>query len=144
MVPFSTDSGELSCFGHPNGSVSVVASLEVSLALISRTLWFDGVCGCQTGALSTSDLSLTCATVNPSFVLVCFRITTTAACMMDLRRYPLDEQNCTLEIESCKFKIVKRKVPLRSLLLKYRHKSNSARFPPQLETAQTAELLLTD
>lgn len=30
------------------------------------------------------------------------RITTTAACMMDLRRYPLDEQNCTLEIESCK------------------------------------------
>lgn len=23
--------------------------------------------------------------------------------MMDLRRYPLDEQNCTLEIESCKF-----------------------------------------
>lgn len=38
-------------------------------------------------------------------VFVCFcvtRITTTAACMMDLRRYPLDEQNCTLEIESCK------------------------------------------
>ncbi|KAG7225183.1 hypothetical protein INR49_014741 [Caranx melampygus] len=31
-----------------------------------------------------------------------FRITTTAACMMDLRRYPLDEQNCTLEIESCR------------------------------------------
>ncbi|ERE80646.1 gamma-aminobutyric acid receptor subunit beta-3-like protein [Cricetulus griseus] len=29
-----------------------------------------------------------------------YRITTTAACMMDLRRYPLDEQNCTLEIES--------------------------------------------
>ena len=36
-------------------------------------------------------------------VVTCFyRITTTAACMMDLRRYPLDEQNCTLEIESCK------------------------------------------
>uniref|UniRef100_A0A8C5IF74 GBRB4 protein n=1 Tax=Junco hyemalis TaxID=40217 RepID=A0A8C5IF74_JUNHY len=33
----------------------------------------------------------------PSFP---FRITTTAACMMDLRRYPLDQQNCTLEIES--------------------------------------------
>lgn len=32
-----------------------------------------------------------------------FRITTTAACMMDLRRYPLDEQNCTLEIESCEW-----------------------------------------
>ncbi|RXM96225.1 Gamma-aminobutyric acid receptor subunit beta-4 [Acipenser ruthenus] len=29
-------------------------------------------------------------------------ITTTAACMMDLRRYPLDQQNCTLEIESCR------------------------------------------
>uniref|UniRef100_A0A8D1FGZ5 Gamma-aminobutyric acid type A receptor subunit beta3 n=1 Tax=Sus scrofa TaxID=9823 RepID=A0A8D1FGZ5_PIG len=34
-------------------------------------------------------------------VLYGLRITTTAACMMDLRRYPLDEQNCTLEIESC-------------------------------------------
>lgn len=34
---------------------------------------------------------------------MCFRITTTAACMMDLRRYPLDEQNCTLEIESCAY-----------------------------------------
>uniref|UniRef100_A0A673L387 Gamma-aminobutyric acid receptor subunit beta-2-like n=1 Tax=Sinocyclocheilus rhinocerous TaxID=307959 RepID=A0A673L387_9TELE len=32
-------------------------------------------------------------------VLYGLRITTTAACMMDLRRYPLDEQNCTLEIE---------------------------------------------
>ncbi|KAI3373847.1 hypothetical protein L3Q82_022427 [Scortum barcoo] len=31
------------------------------------------------------------------------KITTTAACMMDLRRYPLDEQNCTLEIESSPF-----------------------------------------
>lgn len=36
-------------------------------------------------------------------VLYPYRITTTAACMMDLRRYPLDEQNCTLEIESCKY-----------------------------------------
>uniref|UniRef100_A0A674K7M1 Gamma-aminobutyric acid type A receptor subunit beta2 n=1 Tax=Terrapene triunguis TaxID=2587831 RepID=A0A674K7M1_9SAUR len=36
-------------------------------------------------------------------VLYGLRITTTAACMMDLRRYPLDEQNCTLEIESCKY-----------------------------------------
>ncbi|XP_029463197.1 gamma-aminobutyric acid receptor subunit beta-4 isoform X2 [Rhinatrema bivittatum] len=33
-------------------------------------------------------------------VLYGLRITTTAACMMDLRRYPLDQQNCTLEIES--------------------------------------------
>uniref|UniRef100_A0A673HT50 Gamma-aminobutyric acid receptor subunit beta-2-like n=1 Tax=Sinocyclocheilus rhinocerous TaxID=307959 RepID=A0A673HT50_9TELE len=38
-------------------------------------------------------------------VLYGLRITTTAACMMDLRRYPLDEQNCTLEIESCEFKL---------------------------------------
>ncbi|XP_029938912.1 gamma-aminobutyric acid receptor subunit beta-3 isoform X3 [Salarias fasciatus] len=36
-------------------------------------------------------------------VLYGLRITTTAACMMDLRRYPLDEQNCTLEIESCAY-----------------------------------------
>lgn len=39
-----------------------------------------------------------------AFFFVCgSRITTTAACMMDLRRYPLDEQNCTLEIESCEW-----------------------------------------
>lgn len=25
---------------------------------------------------------------------------------MDLRRYPLDEQNCTLEIESCEYKVL--------------------------------------
>lgn len=38
---------------------------------------------------------------NNLYYTLFFRITTTAACMMDLRRYPLDEQNCTLEIESC-------------------------------------------
>lgn len=46
--------------------------------------------------------------------------------MMDLRRYPLDEQNCTLEIESCKFEVVKLQTPLRSVPLKYR--SNTAAF----------------
>ena len=30
------------------------------------------------------------------------RFTTTLSCMMDLRNYPLDSQNCTVEIESCK------------------------------------------
>ena len=30
------------------------------------------------------------------------RFTTTLACMMNLRNYPLDSQNCTVEIESCK------------------------------------------
>jgi gamma-aminobutyric acid receptor subunit beta len=30
------------------------------------------------------------------------RFTSTLACMMDLRNYPLDNQNCTVEIESCK------------------------------------------
>ena len=31
------------------------------------------------------------------------RFTTTLACMMDLHYYPLDRQNCTVEIESCKY-----------------------------------------
>ena len=31
------------------------------------------------------------------------RFTTTLACMMDLHYYPLDNQNCTVEIESCKY-----------------------------------------
>ena len=31
------------------------------------------------------------------------RFTTTLACMMDLHYYPLDSQNCTVEIESCEF-----------------------------------------
>jgi len=30
------------------------------------------------------------------------RFTTTLACMMDLLFYPMDVQNCTVEIESCK------------------------------------------
>ncbi|GBP17011.1 Gamma-aminobutyric acid receptor subunit beta-like [Eumeta japonica] len=29
------------------------------------------------------------------------RFTATLACMMDLHYYPLDSQNCTVEIESC-------------------------------------------
>jgi gamma-aminobutyric acid receptor subunit beta len=33
------------------------------------------------------------------------RFTTTLACMMDLHYYPLDSQNCTVEIESCEYKI---------------------------------------
>lgn len=31
------------------------------------------------------------------------RFTATLACMMDLHYYPLDSQNCTVEIESCKY-----------------------------------------
>ena len=31
------------------------------------------------------------------------RITLQLNCMMDLARYPLDSQNCTLEIESCEY-----------------------------------------
>ncbi|KAG0727564.1 Gamma-aminobutyric acid receptor subunit beta-like [Chionoecetes opilio] len=34
------------------------------------------------------------------------RFTTTLACMMDLHYYPLDTQNCTVEIESCKLENV--------------------------------------
>ncbi|XP_033631468.1 gamma-aminobutyric acid receptor subunit beta-3-like [Asterias rubens] len=33
-------------------------------------------------------------------VIYGMRITTVASCMMDLRHYPMDQQNCTLEIES--------------------------------------------
>ncbi|XP_071951888.1 gamma-aminobutyric acid receptor subunit beta-3-like isoform X2 [Antedon mediterranea] len=33
-------------------------------------------------------------------ILYGLRITTVASCMMDLQHYPMDEQNCTLEIES--------------------------------------------
>ena len=34
-------------------------------------------------------------------VIYGMRFTTTLACMMDLHNYPLDIQNCTVEIESC-------------------------------------------
>jgi gamma-aminobutyric acid receptor subunit beta len=33
-------------------------------------------------------------------ILYGMRFTSTLACMMDLRRYPLDRQNCTVEVES--------------------------------------------
>lgn len=47
--------------------------------------------------------TVSCQILPQSLCLIFPRITTTAACMMDLRRYPLDEQNCTLEIESCEY-----------------------------------------
>lgn len=37
------------------------------------------------------------------FFFLCFRITLTAQCDMDLRLFPLDTQNCDLIIESCKY-----------------------------------------
>lgn len=45
--------------------------------------------------LSNSSL-LTAAT------FLSFRITTTVACNMDLTKYPMDKQTCTLQLESCK------------------------------------------
>lgn len=43
------------------------------------------------------------------------RFTTTLACMMDLHYYPLDSQNCTVEIESCEL--------IRNIvILSFRHK----------------------
>ncbi|XP_073690624.1 gamma-aminobutyric acid receptor subunit pi-like [Garra rufa] len=35
-------------------------------------------------------------------VLYALRITTTVACNMDLTKYPMDKQTCTLQLESCK------------------------------------------
>ena len=35
------------------------------------------------------------------------RVTATLNCAMDLRRYPLDNQTCTLEMGSCKYKLRK-------------------------------------
>lgn len=35
-------------------------------------------------------------------ILFFFRITTTVACNMDLTKYPMDKQTCTLQLESCK------------------------------------------
>lgn len=37
------------------------------------------------------------------------RFTTTLACMMDLHNYPLDSQNCTVEIESCEANFIELK-----------------------------------
>lgn len=38
------------------------------------------------------------------------RLTIQLSCMMHLQRYPLDTQNCTLEIESCKLGVIKYKL----------------------------------
>ncbi|NWW12229.1 GBRP protein, partial [Oreocharis arfaki] len=35
-------------------------------------------------------------------VLYAIRITTTVSCNMDLTKYPMDKQTCTLQLESCK------------------------------------------
>ena len=39
-------------------------------------------------------------TVSIELCYVILRFTTTLACMMDLHNYPMDSQNCTIEIES--------------------------------------------
>ena len=36
------------------------------------------------------------------------RVTTDLACQMNLKRYPMDTQNCSLEIESCELNQVPR------------------------------------
>lgn len=36
-------------------------------------------------------------------VFLFLRITTTVACNMDLTKYPMDKQTCTLQLESCKY-----------------------------------------
>ncbi|XP_032807951.1 gamma-aminobutyric acid receptor subunit pi-like isoform X2 [Petromyzon marinus] len=36
-------------------------------------------------------------------VLYALRITTTVACNMDLTKYPMDKQTCTLQLESCQY-----------------------------------------
>ncbi|TRY89013.1 hypothetical protein DNTS_029299 [Danionella cerebrum] len=39
-------------------------------------------------------------------VLYALRITTTVACNMDLTKYPMDKQTCTLQLESCKIYLI--------------------------------------
>ena len=50
-----------------------------------------------------SFLFIYCTIVFMGIFSLCFRITLTAQCDMDLRLFPLDTQNCDLIIESCKY-----------------------------------------
>ena len=44
--------------------------------------------------------------LNPAgTVLYSVRLSLTLSCVMDLRKFPLDSQVCTMMIESCKFSI---------------------------------------
>ena len=40
------------------------------------------------------------------FILFFFRLKLTFSCMMELNKYPLDDQTCTMEIASCKWYIL--------------------------------------
>lgn len=50
-----------------------------------------------------TDYNLTNVTESIETVMDClsFRITSTVACDMDLTKYPMDEQECMLDLESC-------------------------------------------
>lgn len=39
----------------------------------------------------------------PSFSVFLGRLTTTAACSLDLQKFPMDKQSCKLEVESCAY-----------------------------------------
>ena len=53
----------------------------------------------------SGDYSLFQCTIEPLNSYVC-RITLTLSCTMDLRRFPMDYQRCSVQIESCKYNVV--------------------------------------
>lgn len=95
-------------------SGSPMCSSSTPSVLSSTTLpWRTSCCGfIQTEISFTASgrcfLSTVCtvwwsvpAAADVLMVLFYFRITVTALCSMDFSRFPLDTQNCSLELESC-------------------------------------------
>jgi hypothetical protein len=62
---------------------------------VAGTLYHEKLCH--------GDIIVCHGTIRQRYDCAGMRFTTTLACMMDLHYYPLDRQNCTVEIESCKF-----------------------------------------
>lgn len=83
-------------------SFPVFVSLRVKTTTTLFLIHFPGLKACFEHQNTVKMASSPFSNNNNQRSFVCVRrITTTVACNMDLTKYPMDKQTCTLQLESC-------------------------------------------